>query len=119
MNSRRGPELHFYRCNRVCRAVTSKSVYTGRYERCRACRNWALYQYSVPVETERHRELFARGVVLNPYADDIDKPHDPSIYDFDCVRCGVRQVNRVGMYCADGRCCDACYAAQSPEEATV
>jgi DNA-directed RNA polymerase subunit RPC12/RpoP len=109
----RGPELHYYRCGRVCKSVTVKSVYTGRYERCRACGSMALFQFTIPVETDKHRALHAQGIVLNP-----DQPPQPPQI---CVRCGLDFTGKqLPRWRADGKVCRECYFAEdSPEVAAA
>jgi hypothetical protein len=108
-----GPELHYWRCGRVCKSVTVKSVYTGRYERCRACGSMALFQFTIPVETDKHRALHAQGIVLNP-----DQPKPPPQV---CVRCGLDfTCKQLPRWRADGKVCRDCYFAEdSPEVAAA
>jgi hypothetical protein len=105
----RGPELHTYRCNRACQSVTVKAMYTGRYERCKACGAYALYQWTVPVTTDEEKRIHAEGVVLNPYK----LPPIPWL----CVRCGEDKAGNTPIYRADGKVCKACYDAEmAPED---
>ena len=104
-----GPELHYYRCGRVCQAVTVKSVYTGKYERCRSCRSMALYQFSRPADTEELLAIHRRGVVLNP--------HQPAHPAHVCVRCGLDFTGKqLPRWRADGKVCRDCYFAEDAPE---
>ena len=107
---KRGQELHYYQCGRVCKAVTVKSMYSGRYERCRACHSVALYIYTVPVETDEQKAIHAQGVVLNPWK----LPPVP----WACTRCGKDGTGNTPIYRADGKVCKACYDAEmAPQHA--
>lgn len=97
--------LYFYICGRICKSVTVKAVYTGRYERCRACGSQALYKFSRPVTTDEGRAVHAKGVALNPF-----QPPPPP---FICVRCGLDVTGKqLPRYRADGKVCRDCYFAE-------
>jgi hypothetical protein len=105
----RGPELHFYRCNRVCKSLTAKSIYTGTYERCRGCESQALYVWSIPVVTDTEKAIHAQGVVLNPYNGAAPRQV--------CVRCGLDYTGKqLPRYRADGKVCRDCYFAEDAPE---
>jgi hypothetical protein len=104
-----GPELHYFKCQRVCAAVTVTITFTRRYERCRACGSMALYLYTVPVETDEQKAIHAQGVVLNPHK----LPPVPWV----CQRCGADKTGNTPIYRADGKVCKACYDAEmAPED---
>jgi hypothetical protein len=108
-----GPELHYYICQKICHSVTAKSVYTGNYERCRACRSQAVYAFSRPADTPELLEIHGRGIVLNPH----QPPPPPQV----CVRCGLDFTGKqLPRWRADGKVCRECYFAEdSPEVAAA
>lgn len=59
--------LYTYQC-RSCKtlAVAAYSSRGGKMVRCNLCRSPMPFLWSEPVTTEKHRELWARGLVYNP-----------------------------------------------------
>lgn len=105
--SKHTPALHYFRCNRVCKGVTVVAFFPGNYYRC-GCGSQAVYQFSVPVETDEQKAIHAKGVVLNPYR----LPPVP----WSCVRCGDEKTGNMPIYRADGKVCKACYDVEMEPE---
>lgn len=93
--------------------MTVKAHYSGRYERCRACGiAYALYLWTVPVETDEQKAIHAQGVVVNPY----ELPPVP----WSCQRCGKDGTSNTPIYRADGKVCKACYDVEmEPEDRRI
>ena len=69
----------------------------------------ALFQFTIPVETDKHRALHAQGIVLNP-----DQPKPPPQV---CVRCGLDFTGKqLPRWRADGKVCRECYFAEDAPE---
>jgi hypothetical protein len=104
--SRNAEALHYFRCNRVCKGVTVTAFFPGRYYQC-GCGAQALYQFSVPVDTDERRALHAAGVTVAR----------PPAEKWTCVRCGKDGTGTLRNHRADGLACNACYEAEmAPED---
>lgn len=101
------PTLHTYICQKVCKSVTAKAVYSGHYIRCGACRSWAVYKWSEPVTTDEQRAIHAKGTVVNPF------PPKPVVWS--CVRCGEDKTGTLPTHRADGKVCPGCHSAEPPQ----